>query len=176
MWEKNTQLQADGENFLMSSVTQRNERKEEWSKCDEWSIKGLAVGCFFFLFSAQTEEVQHFFFTNTNTFSEVYLRRHFELIEEGKQSNKQHKCRDREGVRCKSEKRMKRVTIRYSFWVLTPRLSPNQRFGASADSFPLAGCCRWWCVTMTSLVRLQVYLLRKAQSQKKKLSNKYFQT
>lgn len=59
MWEKNTQLQADGEDFLMSSVTQRNERKEEWSKCDEWSIKGLAVavGCFFFLFSAQTEEV-----------------------------------------------------------------------------------------------------------------------
>lgn len=124
----------------------------------------------FFFFSQLRLRKCSIFFTNTNTFSEVYLRRHFKRIEEGKQSNKQHKCRDREGVRCKSEKRMKRVTMRYSFWVLTPRLSPNQRFGASADSFPLAGCCRWWCVTMTSLVRLQVYLLRKAQSQKKNLA------
>ena len=41
--------------------------------------------------------------------------------------------------------------------VLTRCLSPDQRLGASADSFPLVGRCRHR-VTMAALVRLQVEL------------------
>ena len=41
--------------------------------------------------------------------------------------------------------------------VFSPSVSPDQGFGAGADSFPPAGRRRH-CVTMASLVRLQVQL------------------